>query len=317
MGDIQETTDPQLSIVLPCYNEVEVIADFIRSVASIVEGTGMTYEIVAVNDGSRDGTAEALDELDREAGYLRVLHFSRNFGHMAALSAGLDHARATDVVITMDSDGQHPPELIPKLLERWRAGADIVQTIRKETDDASFKKRVTSALFYYTLNRLGDTPVLSGAADFRLMNRQSVDALRRLPEKARFVRGLVFWIGFKMELLEFTAPPRLAGTTKYSFGKMLRFALDGITSFSTVLLRAAVFGGFIAVIAAIFYAVYILVVFFFHDSSLVTGWSSLMLTVLFMGGLNLIALGIVGEYIGRIYTEVKNRPLYILRDKRS
>jgi dolichol-phosphate mannosyltransferase len=216
----------------------------------------------------------------------------------------------------MDSDGQHPPELIPELVRRWQAGADIVQTIRKETGDAGLKKRLTSSMFYFLLNKLGDTHVIPGAADFRLMSREAVDALQRLPEKARFIRGLVSWIGFRVEYLEFDAPARSAGTTKYSFIKMLRFALDGITSFSTVLLRMAVFGGLLVVAGCLVYALIILAFYLFHGSALVSGWSSLMLALLFMGGLNLICLGIVGEYIGRIYSEVKNRPLYILRKRK-
>jgi len=314
MSNHQMEDVPELTVVLPCYNEVDLLANFIREVIEQTSLTGLSFEIIAIDDGSSDGTSEVLDELVTELPHLRVLHFSRNFGHMAALTAGMDYARASAAVITMDSDGQHPPSLIPRLVEIWRGGTDIVQTLRRETSDEPFKKKLTSLLFYYTLNRLGDTPVLPGAADFRLMSRQAVNALQRLPEKARFVRGLVFWIGFKMEYLEFNAPARIAGTTKYSFTKMMRFAVDGITSFSTILLRFSIIGGLVAVSAALLYTVYILLIYLFKGDQLVTGWSSLMLAVLFLGGINLIALGILGEYIGRIYAEVKNRPLYIIRN---
>lgn len=305
---------PELSIVLPCYNEEEIIADFIAEVATIAGNIGLPFEILAVNDGSSDGTYDELEKLRVNSKFLRVLHFSRNFGHMAALTAGLDHSLATGAVITMDSDGQHPPSLIPELIARWKSGVDIVQTVRLETHDASFRKRLTSVFFYSILNRLSDTAVLAGAADFRLMSRQAVDALNTMPEKARFIRGLVFWIGFKMETVEFSAPARIGGTTKYSFGKMMRFAIDGITSFSTVLLRLSILAGLFAVALAMIYVIYIIIVFLFFGSHLVSGWSSLMLTVLFLGGLNLIFMGILGEYISRIYSEVKNRPIYILKD---
>lgn len=307
---------PELSIVLPCYNEAAILPAFIARVADCAGETGLGFEILAVDDGSSDGTAEVLDELAGTIPELRVLHFSRNFGHMAALTAGLDHAEASGAVISMDSDGQHPPELIPELLRRWQAGADIVQTIRKETGDAGLKKRLTSSMFYFLLNKLGDTHVIPGAADFRLMSRDAVDALKRLPEKARFIRGLVSWIGFRVEYVEFDAPARLAGTTKYSFIKMLRFALDGITSFSTVLLRMAMVAGVFVLAGCLLYGLLIVYLYLFHGGQLVSGWSSLMLALLIMGGFNLVALGIVGEYIGRIYAEVKNRPVYLLRKNR-
>ena len=306
--------DPELSIVLPCYNEVEAAPDFLLSVAKHANLTGLTYEVIAIDDGSTDGTAKALDDLAKLSPWLRVLHFSRNFGHMAALTAGLDHAKASGAVISMDSDGHHPAEMVPILVEKWRAGADIVQTLRKDPPGISIPKRLTSVLFYKTINLLGDTPIPPGAADFRLMSREAVDALKKLPEKARFIRGLIFWIGYRMEYVEYDAPARIAGVTKYNFRKMIRFAIDGITSFSTVLLRMSIVGGLLAVISAGIYFFYVLWMYVFHGNQLVTGWSSIILTVLSMGGLNLIALGILGEYVNRIYSEVKNRPIYLLRD---
>ena len=307
---------PRLSFVLAAYNEGPNIEPMNTRLVAAGESLGDAFEILWVDDGSTDGTVAALDALTARDPRVRALHFSRNFGHMAALTAGLEAARATGAVICLDADGQHPPELIPHLVERWRAGADVVQTVRRATADGGAFKAITSAAFYGLLNRMSDLDLPAGAADFRLLDRQAVDALNSLPERQRFVRGLVRWIGFRQELVPYDAPPRLAGKTKYSARKMVLFALNGITSFSVRPLRL-IFGlGVAVLLLAGLYALYVLFQVV-HGGYLVPGWTSLILLALFLGGVQLLTLGVVSEYVGRIYEEAKGRPVYIVRKPRG
>lgn len=306
---------PVYSFVLPARNEEANLEAMLERLSAVGRELGAPYEIVWVNDGSIDGTGEVLDALAARDETVRPLHLSRNFGHMAALTAGLETARATGAVICLDSDGQHPPEKIPEMVARWKAGADIVQGIRVGSTDSTPFKRVSSRGFYLLLNVLGDLELPSGAADFRLMDRQAVDALNSLPERERFVRGLVQWIGFRQESVEYEAPPRIGGTTKYSTLGMVGLALNGITSFSIRPLRLSFLLGLVVTLGAVAYALYVLW-FFFRGIPLVPGWTSTLFVVLISCGVQLMTLGIASEYLARLYLEQKHRPVYIVREKR-
>ncbi len=307
---------PVYSIVLPAYNEGENLRAMSGRLAQVVAGLDASVEVIWVNDGSTDDTESVLDTLAAADPRIRAIHFSRNFGHMAALTAGLEAARATGAVICLDADGQHPPELIPTLIERWRAGADIVQTVREDSGADSVMKRVTSREFYRVLNGLADLDIPAGAADFRLLDRQVVDALNELPERVRFMRGLVFWVGFRRDLVPYQAQARLGGTTKYTLPSMLRFALNGITSFSMRPLRLSFLMGMVVAMLAVIYAGYVLWCYA-TGIPLTPGWTSLLLTVMVLGCAQLFAIGIASEYLGRIFLEQKHRPLYVVRKPRD
>jgi polyisoprenyl-phosphate glycosyltransferase len=298
-----------LSIVIPVYQEAENLVPLHERLRRVLASIPMRTEILFVDDGSVDSSAEIIKELGQTDPSVKLLSFSRNFGHQIAVTAGLDYCRG-DAVIVMDADMQHPPELIPTLLEQWKAGYDVVYTIRQDTADASFSKRLTSWLFYEVLAFLSSVKVPHGSADFRLMDRRAVEALRLLREKDRFVRGLVPWIGFKQVGVPYVAPERHAGRTKYTFFKMLQFAMNGVASLSYFPLRLSFFMGLSISFLGFLYALYALAVFVKGEA--VTGWTSLLVVILLLGGVQLTMLGLVGEYIGRIYNEVKDRPLYII-----
>ncbi len=306
---------PTLSIVLPACNEGGNVAPITERLCAVLEELGKSYEIIWVNDGSTDTTADELDALAQANPAVRALRFSRNFGHMAALCAGLEAARATGAVITMDADGQHPPELIPELVARWEAGADIVQTLREPSSQEGFVKQQTSRGFYRVLGWLADIELPSGAADFRLMDRQAVDALNGLPERIRFVRGLVHWVGFTCEYLPYASEPRLSGETKYSLFKMMAFALSGLTSFSVRPLRLSFLMGLIVIALAGCYSLFVLWAWW-AGLALTPGWASIILVMMLLGGAQLFAIGIASEYLARSYMEQKQRPIYILRKPR-
>ena len=305
---------PVLSFVLPAFNESASLEPLRDRLIEVAERLGEPFEIVWVNDGSTDGTEALLDSMAATDPRIRPLHFSRNFGHMAALTAGFEHARATGAVISLDSDGQHPPELIPQMVERWRRGADIVQAVR-EGAAGSFAKRWTSRLFYPVMNLLTELEIPGGAADFRLLDRQAVDALNGLPERERFIRGLIHWVGFRREQIPCREEARIAGKTKYGIGRMIAFALGGITSFSVRPLRLSFLLGLLVILAAAVYAVYILWCYV-RGIPLVPGWTSMLLVVLTLSGVQLLTLGIASEFVARLYVEQKQRPIYILRKKR-
>lgn len=311
-----ETTLPLISIVLPAFNEAGNVGPMTERIAAAMGSLGRSYEIVWVNDGSVDGTAEALDHLAANDTRVRVLHFSRNFGHMAALCAGLEAARATGAVISMDADGQHPPELIPDLIARWEAGADIVQTLREPSTHEGFMKQQTSRGFYRVLSLLADIDLPVGAADFRLMDRQAVDALNNLPERVRFVRGLVQWVGFRCAYLPYASEPRMSGETKYSLVKMMAFALSGLTSFSVRPLRLSFFMALGVITLAGFYSAFVLYAYW-AGLALTPGWASILLMMMLLGGAQLLAIGIASEYLARSYMEQKQRPVYLIRKPRN
>lgn len=306
------TSRPLLTFVVPAYNEETNVENVVKRLLAVGEKLGHAFEVIPVNDGSTDSTGARLDELARSDQRVVPVHLSRNFGHMAALTAGLEAARGTGAVVCLDADGQHPPELIPRLVAAWEAGADIVQTVRLEATGSSFLKRGTSRLFYLVLNSLGGVTVPAGAADFRLMDRQVVDAINGLPEKSRFFRGLVYWVGFSKQTVAYEAPARLSGTTKYTFFKMVQFALSGITSFSNRPLRICfMFAVLVLAVLALYgaYVFYCLIA----GRNFVSGWTSLFALILVLGAMQLSALAILSEYMARLYTETKARPVYIVR----
>ena len=303
----------RVSVVVPAYNEEEGLDTFYKTLSAQLEQIGETWEIVFVNDGSRDETFEVLKRLHENDSRVKILSFSRNFGHQIAISAGMQYA-CGDAVIAMDADLQHPPELIPQMIAKWKEGFEVVYTIRSYGNEIGWFKRTSSNLFYQTLNALSDTKLEPGVSDFRLLDRAVLDKLNAMPENVRFIRGMISWLGFRQTSIPFTAAPRFAGQSKYSLAKMLRFALEGITSFSTKPLRWITYLGLVIASMSLLYAGY--VVFETLAFGLTApGWPTLMITILFLGGAQLTALGIIGEYVGRIYTEVKQRPLFVIQEK--
>lgn len=304
---------PFISIVVPLFNEEESLNALYDALEQELSGITEDYEIVLVDDGSRDRSFELVKELYAKNNRIKGLSFSRNFGHQIALMAGLQHATG-QAVITMDADLQHPPSLIPVLIQKWQEEKyDIVNTRRLDADGIGFFKKISSKLYYRLLNYLSDIHIEPAAADFRLMNRKSLDAFLNLPERDRFTRGLVSWMGFNQAIIDYKAQDRFAGSTKYSFFKMLRFGLDGIVSFSSRPLRLSFYAGFFIFLFGLLYAFYAIVQFI--QGTTVPGWTSILVSLLVIGGVMLLSLGIIGEYIARIFHEVKQRPLYFIKEK--
>lgn len=301
---------PTISLVVPVYNEAPNVDPLLDRLLPVLRGLNLPFECIFIDDGSRDGTADRLAARASRQPEIRIVRLSRNFGHQAALVAGLEHARG-QAVITMDGDLQHPPELIPQLVERWRAGFDIVQTIRNDPAETGLAKRTGSRGFYRLLSLVARIQVTPGAADFRLMSREAVQAFLACRERVRFNRGLVQWIGFTQCELPYTAARRHAGRTKYSLRAMLRLAGDAIFSFSSVPLRLAGLAGACVSLAAAGYLIF--VVWAYFRGRTIEGWSSTLAAVLILGGMQLLVLWIVGEYLGRVFEELKQRPIYIAR----
>lgn len=300
-----------ISIVTPVYNEEDNVVFFHDEVTKVMEKLGMDYELIYVNDGSRDKTDLLIHQLAAHDPHVRALTFARNFGHQIAITCGMDFARG-DAVITMDGDMQHPPALIPKLIEKWQEGYDIVQTIRTATEDAGFVKKLTSSGYYAVINSISTTRVVPGGSDFRLMDRKALDTFLKFREHSRFIRGIVGGLGFKQTSIEFTAPARHAGVSKFSMKKMLHFAMDGIITNSTVPLRMAFYIGLLAGFAG--FLVILHVLWCVLMGLAVPGWATMTILISIFGGLNLMCLGVLGEYLGHIFEETRNRPLYWLSD---
>jgi dolichol-phosphate mannosyltransferase len=304
---------PTLSVVIPVYNESETLPELYDRLDDVLSALGETYEIIFVNDGSSDRSLEILRELRKEDGNIKIISFSRNMGHQVALTAGLDHANG-EAVITMDADLQHPPQFIAQLVAKWREGYEIVYTVRERTEGTSWVKNLTSGLFYRLLRAISQVDVKPSAADFRLMGRKAVSAFRSLRERRRYVRGLVPWLGFPSTEVPYIADKRFAGDSKYSWRKMGQLALSGIMSFSVVPLRIALYLGLVIAAFSGIYALYAIYSRVFTDR-LRSGWASLIVVTLFLGSIQLIFMGILGEYIATIMEEVKQRPLYIVEEK--
>jgi polyisoprenyl-phosphate glycosyltransferase len=302
-----------VSVVVPCFNEEQVLRDTNRRLIATLERTPAKFEIIYVDDGSMDSTAQILRRLAGQDERVRVVGFSRNFGHQMAITAGLEHASG-DAVVVIDADLQDPPEVILEFLQKWMDGYDIAYGVRAERDGETAFKVWTAKAFYRCIDRLSDTRIPLDTGDFRLMDRRVVDALLSMPERDRFVRGMVSWLGFSQVAVRYRRAARPAGVTKFSFFKMVRFALDGIFSFSVLPLRLATWTGFLAsglAIFAILYSAYARI----FGTGWVKGWTSTVIAVLFLGGVQLVCLGVIGEYIGRIYGETKRRPLYVVRER--
>ncbi len=301
----------KVSVVVPTFNEEGNVIVLAEKLAKVFAELGCAYEVIFVDDGSSDLTLERLQKLHEQNPCLHYLSFSRNFGHQYALKAGLDHAQG-DCVISLDADMQHPPELIPEMIAQWQQGYDIVYTKRLVDKKLPFTKRLTSKVFYQVMNFLSDVEIEDGTADFRLMDRSVVEVFKQLPERDLFVRGMVKWIGFKQFKIDYHPHERFSGKTKYSFRKMLKLATAGITSFSIKPLRLAGILGFSLSMISFLYGILALYGYFFANWN-VSGWTSLAVGIMFIGGVQLIMLGIMGEYMGKLFMQVKQRPLYIIR----
>jgi dolichol-phosphate mannosyltransferase len=301
-----------ISVVVPVYNESEVIPVFHDRASKALAGmTGFDYEIVYVDDGSQDDSYDKLQGFAADSPHVRVIKFSRNFGHQIAITAGIDHARG-DCVAVIDSDLQDPPEVIAEMAEKWREGYDVIYGVRSQREGETAMKLLTASVFYRLLDKIAGIHIPPDVGDFRLMSRRAVEQLKRLREKDRFVRGLVSWIGFRQTGVTYHRDKRVAGETKYPWRKMIKFAIDGISSFSTMPLRLATWLGYATSLLAFLY----LVTVFVQKAVGITvqGWATIMVALLFLGGIQLICLGIIGEYLGRIFTEIKPRPMYVVEE---
>lgn len=299
-----------ISIVVPVFNEEENIEHFYDSICKVMEPLAYDFELVFVDDGSKDRSREILRSLEQQDQRVQSIFLAKNSGHQLALTCGLDHAEG-DAVITMDGDMQHPPELLPVLIEKWEQGYEVVQTIRKATEGVSAMKRITSYYYYKVLNKLSNVHIQEGGSDFRLMDKVVVKAFRRYREHARFIRGMIGAMGFRQTQIEFVAPKRFAGVSKFSPKKMLRLAIDGVMAYSILPLRLGLYIGTLCGILSVLLIIHVLVSKFILDDA-VAGWATITACILFFGGMQLMVLGILGEYIGRVFEEVKNRPLYLI-----
>ncbi len=303
----------RLCVVSPCHNEAEGIARFVGTLGAVLDAQpALEWTLLLVDDGSTDGTLDAINALAERDPRVVACSLSRNFGHQVALTAGLDAAEG-DAVLLMDSDLQHPPLLVPRMLEKLRAGADVVSAVRLQTRDASWFKRASADAFYALINRLSETPVVRGAADFVLLSAPAHAALRAMPERHRFLRGMVSWIGFRREFVPFEAPARASGRSSYTLRRMLGLGADALFSFSTAPVRLATRLGLAVVGCGVLYLGQIAWTLAFEPQRIVPGWSSLMLVVLLLGGTQLVLVGLVGEYVARIFEESKGRPLYLFK----
>lgn len=300
----------KISIVVPVYNEQDNLKEFHKRITAIMNDTGYDYNLVFVDDGSKDSSAFILKQLVEEDNHVEAYLLSRNYGHQMALTCGLDNADG-DAVITMDGDLQHPPELLPELIRLWEEGSEIVMTKRLATEDAGFLKNITSSCYYKLINIMSKVEITPGGSDFRLMDKKAVEAFRLYRERARFIRGMVSTLGFNVSLVEFVAPPRFAGHSKFNLHKMLHFALDGITAFSNLPLRWAFYLGLFFGLCSLLLLGHVFYVKFISDDA-VPGWATTTVSILFLGGIQLVGIGILGEYIGRIFEEIKHRPLYLV-----
>lgn len=301
-----------ISVVVPAFNEQDVLREFYARARSVLEALGVDYEIVFVNDGSTDGTWGVMQELAAKDTSITAIDLSRNFGKEIALTAGLDRS-CGDVVVIIDADLQDPPELIPALVEGWREGYDVVYAVRTTRDGETWLKRSTASIFYRLIQRLSRVHIPRDTGDFRLMSRRAVAALGELREHHRFMKGLFSWVGFPSKAVYYTRAPRAAGSTKFNYWKLWNFALEGITSFSVGPLKVATYLGLaVATLSFVYAAVVIYKTLVYGDP--VQGYPSLVVILLFLGGTQLICLGIIGEYLGRVFNEVKHRPLYLLSE---
>ena len=302
--------NPLLSVVVPVFNEAEVLPAFFERLKKVIDSLeSMSYEVIYVDDGSSDDSFQQLRAITDSDSSVRIIKLSRNFGHQIAITAGIDEARG-DAVVVIDADLQDPPEVIRTFVEKWRSGYDVVYGVREKREGEGWLKLVTANLFYRILKPLAQIDIPLDAGDFRLMSKRVVRQLKHMKERSRFVRGLVSWVGFRQIGVRYSRDKRYAGETKYPYQKMINFAMDGVTSFSTIPLQIATWLGYFASLLAFLYAISVFVQKILGYT--VQGWATIMVGVLFLGGVQLICLGIIGEYIGRIFNEIKQRPIYIV-----
>ncbi len=311
MSDVVAPTK-LVSIIAPIYNEADVIKEFYQRLNTTLAEANEQFEIIFINDGSRDRSFSLLQKLQAEDKRISIINFSRNFGKEIALTAGLDHAQG-DAVIVIDADLQDPPELIHEMLAAWREGYEMVYAKRLSRKGDRWSKKLTAFAFYRLINRIGDNPIPEDTGDFRLIDRVAVDAINQLRERRRFMKGLFSWVGYKQKAIMYHRDPRYAGSSKWNFLSLWRLATEGITSFSIMPLKLATYTGLVTAAAALLFGLYIIFDALFYGND-VPGYPSLMTVILFLGGIQLIAIGIIGEYIGRMYDEIKQRPLYLVKD---
>jgi dolichol-phosphate mannosyltransferase len=305
---------PTFSVVAPVYNEEVLVAEFCQRTIAALDPLGEPFEIVLVNDGSRDSSPEIIRSLHQQDPRIRVISFSKNFGHQIAITAGMDYARGQAVVV-IDSDLQDPPEVIPRMIEQWRQGFQVVYGVRGEREGETAFKLATASLFYRLIRKITNVDIPLDAGDFRLMDRKVVDAMKQMREQKRFMRGLSVWVGFKQTGITYKRDARKAGETKYPLRKMVRFALDGITAFSYLPLQLATYFGFAVAAISLLFLIVVVILRLTGSGESFYGQASSLVSVLFLGSVQLIFLGIIGEYLGRIYDEVKRRPLYIVAEE--
>ncbi|HWU68703.1 MAG TPA: glycosyltransferase family 2 protein [Stenotrophobium sp.] len=302
---------PEISIVIPCHNEQDALAELFGTLCPIIEAVALQHEILVINDGSSDDTLEKLLEFQKSIPQLRVIDLSRNFGKEAAVAAGLAHCRGRCAIL-LDADLQDPPDLIPQMLSRWREGYETVIAVHAERSTDTLARRTLTDGFYRLLNTMSRTVMPANAGDFRLLDRVVIDAFLSLPERTRFNKGLFAWIGFRQCLIEHQRPLRSTGTTKFTYRRLVSLAIDAITSFSSTPLRLSAYVGGLISLLAFIYGGYILLRTLIYGNP-VPGYASIFVAVTFLGGINLLGIGILGEYIGRIFVEAKQRPLYVIR----
>ncbi|BAY20377.1 putative glycosyl transferase [Calothrix sp. NIES-2100] len=304
--------DVELSVIVPMYNEEQNIDYLFERLIAALNPLKIKYEIVCVNDGSKDNTLKCLIEHHRRNPAIKVVNLSRNFGKEIALTAGIDYAIGA-AVIPIDADLQDPPELIAELIAKWREGYDVVYATRRSRQGESWLKRLTAKMFYQTIERMSPVPIPRNTGDFRLLDRRVVDTLKQLPEHNRFMKGLFAWVGFNQTSILYDRPQRYRGVTKWNYWRLWNFALDGITSFSFVPLKVWSYFGLTLSLLSFLYASFLIIRTLILGID-IPGYASLMVTVLFLGGVQLLSLGIIGEYLGRVYEQVKGRPLYLVRE---
>lgn len=304
-----------LSIIIPCYNEEEVIQATYERLKSVLQKLSLNYEMIFVDDGSKDQTLAILEDFASKDKNLKIISFSRNFGHQPAVSAGLEYAKG-DYAVIIDADLQDPPEEIPKMLElAIKENANVVYGVRKERKGETFFKKFTAYLFYKIINSLSDVPLPINTGDFRLVDKKVLENYKQLKERNKYIRGLISWMGFKQIPYYYVREPRFAGETKYPLSKMIKFATTALLYFTKKPLKLATTIGFFSIFLGIFLTIYVFVSLFFRPQLTVSGWASTIIIIIFFGGVQLLTIGVIGEYIGSIFDEVKNRPLYIIDKK--
>lgn len=300
----------EYSIIIPIFNEEGTINELSSRLIQTMKSLSDYYEIIFINDGSKDNSLKLIEKLSYQDCKIKIIDLSRNFGHEIAITAGLDYAKG-EAIIIMDGDLQHPPEVIPELIKKWKNGYEIINTIRQDNKEISLFKKFSAILFYKLMINLTGIDI-SYASNFKLIDKKVLNSLKSIRERIRFLRGLIKWIGFKQEKVKYVAQKRYAGYSKYSIKKMIKLAIDGITSFTLIPLRIATYIGIIVSLISFIYGLYVLYIKLFTNYA-VPGWTSLLGAVLFLGGIQLLTIGVMGEYIGRIYEETKQRPLYFIR----